>query len=374
MARTRIEDREFIPHYIRQQTLYECNRICAHCGTALDYNTNFTLEHVIPLSKGGKNDPENYVALCETCNKEKSNDVVEPSKYYPYLPKEKMERLQKLFADYLESTDWLSYDNLFPTDQFDMFAHIPVFNKGKQINVPITCHVRKVRKTEAFEYLTMYKGRLSLDDKNLIPYDEKDLVWPYYRITHGDTTLMLVSTYIHKINTTDKPNDCRENCVYIDVHVNPELKHNTRTIPMLYNVIQALTSRIQATLAYNKKASTIACITRTPRSDMLGAKTINELKIQRPQLYNLFESYDNPEKTGGCILCANSILFQGGMHELRQLAAEQGYNDIDEFCKNANVATLQFDIERRLSDSKEITPRKVPEKTKKKDKKRKRKH
>ena len=64
MARERIEERVEIPVYIRQQVLNDCGRICAHCGVKLRMGDNFTLEHVIPLSKGGKNDMSNYFGLC----------------------------------------------------------------------------------------------------------------------------------------------------------------------------------------------------------------------------------------------------------------------------------------------------------------------
>ena len=45
---------------------------CACCGCKLTTKT-LTVEHIIPISRGGKNDMENLTALCETCNKDKSN-------------------------------------------------------------------------------------------------------------------------------------------------------------------------------------------------------------------------------------------------------------------------------------------------------------
>lgn len=370
MARTRTEQREFIPHYIRQQALYECNRICAHCGTPLDYNTNFTLEHVIPLSKGGKNDISNYVALCETCNKEKSNDIVEPNEYYTYLPKAKKAQLQALFEEYCKSTDWLSYDNLFMTDRFDLKSHIPVMGKSGQIDVPSTFRVEKVKTHIAFEYLTMYKGRLSLDDKDLITYDERDLKSPYYKITYRDSLIMFFSAYIMKANA-DNPNS--ENTLYLDIYTNHELKRKFTTIPMLYNIISALLCHIQNTLSSRDKLTTIKCAIRTPSSDSFGHTVFNEFVRINPKTYDLYAAYDNPNGTGSCVLYLTTILFQGNYHDLKSLAKAHGYDSINEFCKNADTNAMQLSIDNRLSESKEIQQRIVHEKIKKKDKKRKKK-
>ena len=60
MARTRQEEREYIPQQIRWQIFKDCNETCAHCGKHLVFKQDFTLEHVIPLHKGGKNDISNY--------------------------------------------------------------------------------------------------------------------------------------------------------------------------------------------------------------------------------------------------------------------------------------------------------------------------
>ena len=37
---------------------------------------NLTIDHIIPLSKGGTNNPDNLQTLCSSCNKKKSNKVI----------------------------------------------------------------------------------------------------------------------------------------------------------------------------------------------------------------------------------------------------------------------------------------------------------
>jgi 5-methylcytosine-specific restriction endonuclease McrA len=45
---------------------------CAHCAAALEPATA-TLDHVIPLSRGGADDYDNHVAACFSCNQSRAN-------------------------------------------------------------------------------------------------------------------------------------------------------------------------------------------------------------------------------------------------------------------------------------------------------------
>lgn len=42
----------------------EWNRKCAYCNS----NENLTLDHIIPRSKGGKDDKSNVICACKQCN------------------------------------------------------------------------------------------------------------------------------------------------------------------------------------------------------------------------------------------------------------------------------------------------------------------
>lgn len=56
---------------------------CIYCGD----NRNLTIDHVIPTSKGGKNEWNNVVTACAKCNSEKG-DLMEPDipdKFKPEL-------------------------------------------------------------------------------------------------------------------------------------------------------------------------------------------------------------------------------------------------------------------------------------------------
>ncbi|MBD2209206.1 HNH endonuclease [Calothrix sp. FACHB-156] len=56
--------------YVFQRDKYQCQS----CGkTALE--TDLTIDHIIPLSRGGQNDMSNLQTLCNICNQKKSNNI-----------------------------------------------------------------------------------------------------------------------------------------------------------------------------------------------------------------------------------------------------------------------------------------------------------
>ena len=53
------------------------NGKCYFCGVPMDENgpwSQATLDHLVPLSRGGEDHLENTVAACMRCNKEKGNE------------------------------------------------------------------------------------------------------------------------------------------------------------------------------------------------------------------------------------------------------------------------------------------------------------
>jgi 5-methylcytosine-specific restriction endonuclease McrA len=48
---------------------------CPRCGSTYTHDNPMTRDHIIPKSKGGMNNKENYQELCRTCNSSKSNHI-----------------------------------------------------------------------------------------------------------------------------------------------------------------------------------------------------------------------------------------------------------------------------------------------------------
>lgn len=58
-----------IPPVSRREVLRRDNHTCQYCGS----NKHLTLDHVIPVSRGGEHKWDNVVTACEKCNQRKSN-------------------------------------------------------------------------------------------------------------------------------------------------------------------------------------------------------------------------------------------------------------------------------------------------------------
>ena len=100
-------------HYNRvplsNKTLFRRDQnLCGYCG---DYfpSTKLTRDHVHPTSKGGANIWTNVVTACESCNKEKDNNLIEHINmelcYIPYTPNRSEWLLlqnRKVLADQME--------------------------------------------------------------------------------------------------------------------------------------------------------------------------------------------------------------------------------------------------------------------------------
>lgn len=86
--------RQKIPPRLREQVVQRDGLYCRHCGhgpMSVQWGCNqkgrvrlyndwdqlgdrvIELDHVIPVSKGGGNEPENLVVFCDGCNARKSN-------------------------------------------------------------------------------------------------------------------------------------------------------------------------------------------------------------------------------------------------------------------------------------------------------------
>jgi 5-methylcytosine-specific restriction endonuclease McrA len=81
------------------------NHECVYCGS----KKQLTLDHVIPKSKGGRNEWNNLVTCCFKCNLKKGDKTLEESKMVmkikPYVPSilDDNGKLNKIWDDYQKS-------------------------------------------------------------------------------------------------------------------------------------------------------------------------------------------------------------------------------------------------------------------------------
>ena len=58
---------------IEKQRIYaKCNGRCGICGSPVNFD-DMTVDHIIPLSRGGTNAMDNLRLACRTCNRSKGN-------------------------------------------------------------------------------------------------------------------------------------------------------------------------------------------------------------------------------------------------------------------------------------------------------------
>ena len=54
--------------------LYKKSNACAKCKKKMSFK-EATVDHIIPISQGGMNNPNNYQLMCEPCNLEKGSSA-----------------------------------------------------------------------------------------------------------------------------------------------------------------------------------------------------------------------------------------------------------------------------------------------------------
>lgn len=63
-------------HEERLQIYNKFGGRCAYCGCDLDYE-EMTIDHILPIYRGGTNYPANLNPCCKSCNRYKSSNTIE---------------------------------------------------------------------------------------------------------------------------------------------------------------------------------------------------------------------------------------------------------------------------------------------------------
>lgn len=66
--------RIYIPSTVRQYVFERNKYQCQSCGKQ-QKETDLTIDHIIPLARGGSNDISNLQTLCFCCNRKKTDKV-----------------------------------------------------------------------------------------------------------------------------------------------------------------------------------------------------------------------------------------------------------------------------------------------------------
>lgn len=84
MAKSKKQWKMLYRAQIKMHTCY-----CYLCGKPIEHEKDFNLDHRIPLSRGGRNDPTNWMPTHKVCNSDKGSLTYEEWLLYQELLKKK---------------------------------------------------------------------------------------------------------------------------------------------------------------------------------------------------------------------------------------------------------------------------------------------
>lgn len=232
--RRAVEERRHFDWTEKYEMLLKSGGKCAHCGKVISEG-NVTVEHIIPLSKGGTNDMDNLVALCHDCNEDKGDFIYEPKAYYRFLNKDELKRIQDAYEQYLTKVNWLSLTNMYPNDHFETsYYMIMKDRKGNPKPVKAKINVHKASRLpyrqdreKLYEFIDKYNKVHSVEctgtelEESLGSYLDKGCI--YYV---GDITDLKI---VIPVRIENRYYEVLDKCHYDLVFGNPIYFNDTAT-------------------------------------------------------------------------------------------------------------------------------------------------
>jgi len=99
-----------VPIYSKRWVCNRDNWKCQYCGVEVN-SSNFSIDHVVPRSRGGRSTFENTVCCCKPCNAKKSDKLLGQTKMklrrQPVVPK--MNPIKAKFQRMVLEDEWVQY-------------------------------------------------------------------------------------------------------------------------------------------------------------------------------------------------------------------------------------------------------------------------
>ncbi len=172
IERQKLEDRDIFSYDEKKHISAKSDGKCAHCGKTVFMGFQGTIDHFIPISKGGNNRDINLIMLCKDCNKEKNNKILGPHEYLPYLHEEDLKKLEGYLNSYILSFEYISRNNILACDEYSIYLDPPVKfhnNKSCQKYEKMTIRYSLKKATDddidkLSEYLIKYFNKRGIND------------------------------------------------------------------------------------------------------------------------------------------------------------------------------------------------------------------
>lgn len=182
-TRKKVVERVWFSKGVKEDILRKSDGVCAHCGCQVTIGDNFTVEHVVPISKGGTNDLVNIVALCRTCNTAKGDCIWHPNEYLLYLHKEDKKELGEYIDTYFHDKKWFTRNNFCQVDfkRIDVTIHLDgrkkTFRKNKQaiVSQPSMTVDYMLQKALYYDLQDIYDMQIAYMKRNKLKVDKTEI-------------------------------------------------------------------------------------------------------------------------------------------------------------------------------------------------------
>ena len=298
IKRQKIDERVWFTPEEKEQFASKSDHKCCHCGKKVFFKYGATVEHFIPISKGGTNRDINMIMLCKECNEVKDNFIYRPKDYLPYLKKEYLEKIEGYFNSYISSFDFVNRDNLLACDRYKVLVNIMPDNLYYTVKER---HKSRKKQDDFFE-------------KHSIPYWVK-------RATFDDIDKLTeyFIKYLKKYNCLDDEASARINiefwltfgCIYyierdngIECFVTVSVtKANDRVIIKDKNIDYFLTMNVFSYYSSNKSLTLTFNLARQIPRIICDEQGIRQMPVKYSMLKN---------DTLSCEVCNGGSIFEGG--------------------------------------------------------------
>ncbi len=299
--RYKTEERIMFDREEKPRILAKSNNRCAHCGKPLSKET-MTIDHAIPLYKGGSNAFENLVPLCDDCNQSKGNLVINPKQYFKYLNEDEKKELGIMFNAYCEDVSWLSQKTLTREDRVAFNYWVPVTNmvghaskknfKGSAKYIASIAMKAILEKAEVTDlqkikdYTRKYHSKFGLDTDYVDTavsniYQNGNI----YMITKQGEIVCLLPITISRINLNGTTYYMPTYGGILCLHQRPEYKE------LIINCIAYINQGIALTNAKNS----MICNMNVPKSDPFAADIMYCLEDYGPSYTKQTENEDEDD-------------------------------------------------------------------------------
>ena len=176
---------------------------CAHCGTPIYAGYQMTVDHFIPLDKGGSNQMINLIPLCKDCNESKDNKLYS-MEYIKYLKPKYKQQIKDYLDSYVQVIDYCQRHRLLAYDEYNRSILITPRNvrrKNKSVGVK-SKYILKYATWDDLDKITDYLIRYLKKNEVLDSEEaarENIIFWMqfgciYYVERNGEVTTMIAMT------------------------------------------------------------------------------------------------------------------------------------------------------------------------------------